>query len=58
MTKTRSDIDAEEIRKLLRSMQGEGSPRTKECREYRRSVMERLSSIVDGDGYPADVLAF
>ena len=56
MTKTRSDIDAEEIRKLLRSIQGEGSPRTKECREYRRSVMDRLSCIVEGFGYPEEVM--
>ena len=56
MAKTRSDIDAEEIRKLLRSLQGEGSPRTKECREYRRSVMDRLSCIADGFGYPDEVM--
>jgi hypothetical protein len=43
--------DADEVRKLLAYIEGEGSPKTKECREYRGWILDRLRFIVDGDGY-------
>jgi recombinational DNA repair ATPase RecF len=52
----RAVVDADEVRKLLASIEQEGSPRTEECRGYRAHVLARLRSIVEGDGYPRAAL--
>lgn len=55
LTAARAMLDAQELRKLLASLETDVPPLTKEGQAFRQYVVGRIKDIVDGVGYPDEM---